>query len=321
MLKVRLSQFLQIRVNFLIFSILPLRLSLLYLKTLGWLYYGLLNRKERKKIERNISMVFQKMLTSRQIKSLTRKTISNTFRHYAEKLFQTCRFYRNWVKYIQADVEFKGLEALDRAVEEGKGVLLVTGHFGALEFLPTSLNFKGYNLVVMAKFKTEKLKLLSRKRADRIGLSIIDCQNHPAPIMASIECLKNGKILIAECDEIDSWRPFPDRRTTTFLGHSVVVDKTIDLVVKKSGCAVITAYVRRDEKDRYSLILKEMAHPVNGESIGEVLLKSLEEYVYTYPEQWYHWVKFDAMLEDKGAPPCESPTQPSIALESLYVYK
>jgi lauroyl/myristoyl acyltransferase len=320
MLKMGLSRFLQLRLNFLIFSFVPLSISSTYLLILGWLYYGVFNTGERRKIEKNIETVFRRRLSAAGIRSLARKTISNTFTHYAEKLFQAFYNRRKWINFIRTRVEFNGLESLDRALTEGKGVLLVTGHFGAVEFLPTALAFKGYPPVMMAKFKTEKLREVSLDRAASIGLTIIDCGKQSNPFLTSIKLLKQGKALITECDEIDNWRAFPGKRGS-FLGHQVMVDKTIDLMVKKSGCTVLAAFMCRMENGRYSLDLRELSPPLNGETVGERLLKTLEDFIYTHPEQWYHWKKFDAMLADEGIPACESEALPSTALESLYAFE
>lgn len=317
MLKIGLSRFLQMRLSFLLFSILPFRVASIYLALLGWMYCNLLNRRERGKIERNINLVFKRTLTSRQAKSLTRKTISNLLAHYAEKLFQACYSHQKWVDYIQSSVEFKGLEALDRALSKGKGVLIATGHLGAREFLPSSLAIKGYPLAIMAKFKTEKLRAISFERAASIGLWLVDCEKDPHPLIAAIKCLRDGKALIFQCDEAGSWHPGRDRQLE-FLGYKVPADKTVDLIVKKSGCEVVMAHVLRTGGHRYLLQLEEIGEPINGETTSELLLNSLQEHIYDWPEQWQLWAELDAMIARGGEAASESPEESPAIAKPLY---
>jgi len=295
MFKVGLSRFIQLRINFFVFSILPLKLTLFYIMILGRLYNRILNRDYGNKVKKNMRMVYDHKFTSKQIKSLARKTISNTFIHYAEKLFQACYNRSKWKEYIMKKVELENLELLDEALSRGRGILMVTGHFGAMEFLPSALNFKGFPPVMVAKFKTAKLRSISIQRAESVGFSILDCDLDPHPLLSSIKHLKDGKILIVECDETESWHPHPDKQIE-FLGHPVVIDRTIDLIEKKAHSPVLTSFVRRTKDYRYIIELKEMVPTDSAGSYGELVMKTFEEYIYAYPEQWYHWNEFDKML-------------------------
>jgi lauroyl/myristoyl acyltransferase len=247
-------------------------------------------------------------------------TISSTFVHYAEKLFQACYNRSKWQEYIMKNVKLENLELLDETLSRGRGILMVTGHFGAMEFLPSALNFKGFPPVMVARFKTAKLRSISIQRAESVGFSILDCDLDPHPLLTSIKHLKDGKILILECDEADSWHPDPNRQIE-FLGHPVLMDRTIDLIEKKAHSPVLTAFVRRTEDNRYLIELEEIVLPDSGGSYSESVMKALERYIYAYPEQWYHWNEFDKMLAGSKERSMESSRRLTPMPDSLFTDK
>ena len=60
------------------------------------------------------------------------------------------------------------------ALQDGKGVILVTGHFGAVEFLPGALALNGYSTSMICRFQTTRLRESMGERAEAVGLHLID---------------------------------------------------------------------------------------------------------------------------------------------------
>jgi Kdo2-lipid IVA lauroyltransferase/acyltransferase len=50
------------------------------------------------------------------------------------------------------------------------------------------------------------------RRAEAVGLQLIDADKGNITL-AAINALKQGRILITECDEFDEWRPDPNRES------------------------------------------------------------------------------------------------------------
>ncbi|MGA9755423.1 MAG: hypothetical protein WBV23_09810, partial [Desulfobaccales bacterium] len=95
-------------------------------------------------------------------------------------------------------------------MQAGKGVILVTGHFGAVEFLPGALALNGYPTSMICRFQTNRLRESMGERAEAVGLHLIDADEGNI-ILSAMQALKKGGILITECDEFDEWRPDPKR--------------------------------------------------------------------------------------------------------------
>jgi lauroyl/myristoyl acyltransferase len=188
-------------------------------------------------------------------------------------------------------------EDLQTALQAGKGVILVTGHFGAVEFLPGALALNGYPTSMICRFQTTRLRESVGERAEAVGLHLIDADEGNI-ILSAVKALKQGSILITECDEFDEWRPDPNR-DGSFLKCKLPSDRTLELLQKRSGAQVITALVQRQGKKHYTCNLAAVG---NGASLGNLPLHEhcssvLEEAVENYPEQWYQWKKFGAMIK------------------------
>ena len=198
---------------------------------------------------------------------------------------------------MKSRVSFAGAENLQAALQDGKGVILVTGHFGAVEFLPGALALNGYPTSMICRFQTTRLRESMGQRAEAVGLHLIDADEGNI-VLSAMRALKEGRILITECDEFDEWRPDP-HRDSYFLNCRLPSDRTLELLRKRSGAQVITALMQRDGKKQYTCNLTPVgngASPANL-SIHDQCLSVLETTVEDYPEHWYQWKKFGKLIE------------------------
>jgi Kdo2-lipid IVA lauroyltransferase/acyltransferase len=292
-LKLGLSKFLQMRLNSFLFRFLPFAISRFYLQALGKLYY-FLNYKEKKIIQRTIRHTFRRHMDKAALKGKEKETFRGIIDHYHEKLFVGYSHFSRLLQFLRTRVRLEGEESLHQALAAGNGVLLVTGHFGAVELLPGSLALNGYPTSMICRFQTTRLRTTLGQRAEAVGLNLIDADDGNI-ILAAMKALKGGQILITECDEFDEWRT-DSKRQTSFLGNRLDADRTLDLLKKRSGATIITALVRRDGHRRYTCKLTPLANAANIPA-GEQCLQILESAVKADPEQWYQWKKLGKMTK------------------------
>ena len=291
-----LSKFLQMRLNSFLFRLLPFSVSRGYVMFLGRLYY-LLCWAEKTLIRNTIKHVFGRRVPAPILNKKVKAAFQGIFDHYHEKLFVGYSNFPKLLKFLRARVRFAGAEKLQAALQNGKGVILVTGHFGAVEFLPGALALNGYPTSMICRFQTTRLRESMGQRAEAVGLHLIDADEGNI-ILSAMKALKAGRILITECDEFDEWRPDP-HRDSNFLNCRLPSDRTLELLRKRSGAQVITALIQRDSKKQYTCNLTPVGHgaaPVNL-SIHDQCLSVLERTVDDFPEQWYQWKKFGKMIK------------------------
>jgi len=291
-----LSKFLQMKLNSFLFRFLPFSVSRCYVMVLGKLYY-LLNWTEKTLIRKTIKKVLRKQIPAPMLHKKVKRTFKGIFDHYHEKLFVGYYNFPKLLKFLRSGVRFAGAEKLQAALQDGKGVILVTGHFGAVEFLPGALALNGYPTSMICRFQTTRLRESMGQRAAAVGLHLIDADEGNI-ILSAMKALKEGRILITECDEFDEWRPDP-HRDSYFLNCRLPSDRTLELLRKRSGAQVITALMQRDGKKQYTCNLTPVGNGASPAhlSIHEQCLSVLETTVEDYPEQWYQWKKFGKMIK------------------------
>jgi len=291
-----LSKFMQMKLNSFLFRYLPFSISRGYVMVLGRLYY-LLCRAEKTLIRKTINHVFGRKIPASILNKKVKAAFKGIFDHYHEKLFVGYSKFPKLLKFLRSRVTFAGAENLQAALQDGKGVILVTGHFGAVEFLPGALALNDYPTSMICRFQTTRLRESMGQRAEAVGLHLIDADEGNI-ILAAMKALKAGRILITECDEFDEWRPDP-HRDSYFLNNRLPSDRTLELLRKRSGAQVIMALMQRQGKKRYTCNLTPVG---NGTSplyppVHEQCLSVLERSVEDCPEQWYQWKKFGKLIK------------------------
>jgi Kdo2-lipid IVA lauroyltransferase/acyltransferase len=305
-----LSKFLQMRLNSWIIRFLPFFMSRYYLMILGKLYYCF-KRKERDLINQTITFVLGRAMKPGPLHRARRQTFKGIFDHYHEKLYLAYTPFERLKKFFAKKMQFEGEAALQQALALGKGAILATGHFGAVEFLPAALALKGYKVAIICRFQTSRLRDSLVERAKQVDLEVIDSDKGNC-LLAAIKALKQGRIIITESDEFDEWKARDDHQIS-FLGAKLDYDRAIDVLSKRSGSPVVSALVSRGNKG-YTLNLTPVSlAESHGCKTGEKCLEILEEMCEMLPTQWYQWKKFGKMITSQvtvNPDPVQVPAQP-----------
>lgn len=303
-----LSSFLQWQPNVSLIQKMGWPLAFRYVSLLGSLYY-FFRAEEKRKIIESIREAFEETKGSREIKTITREVFRGILHHYCEKLFNAYESVPNLKAFFDQSIEAPSLYKIDDALKQKKGILFVTGHFGGIEYIPIFLSLSGYPISVIIKCATDQLKGQLHARARDLGIRVIDAQQENI-LAAVLRDLKENRVVFIECDEIEEWKPSRIEKIS-FLGKIVGVDKTINLIQRRSGAQVVFGLLHRVSLEKYSFIIQSYQDvlgkgPVTVSSIGAGLLKLFEHYVQQHPDRWYQWKKFSEV-----AVPLSAPLQPA----------
>lgn len=191
---------------------------------------------------------------------------------------------------------------LRKKLLKGNGVIMVTGHYGAIEYVPTLLTINNFPTSMIAKFKTKQLKKKLYSQAKKYNIRLFDAENAGNVVKSAMKELRENRILVTQCDEIEEWRP-SGKEKTSFLGKETVLDRTINVIQKRAGAEIVFAVIHRYNLNKYKLVMYayeemlQILHDIVPSSPGETALKLLEQYIYSNPEQWYQWEKYDAIKD------------------------
>ena len=245
-------------------------------------------------------MVFGDHKHQFEIRSLTKNVFRGIVSHYYEKFVNAFSAPEVLKTFLKIHVEGEGMTALEKALAKKNGVLLITGHYGGLEFIPAFLGANNYLVTIVARFSSDSLRKLCFHQADNFSVKVIDGDHTPNIAKAIFADLRENRIVITQCDEIDEWRPCRHKKIH-FLGQQIHLDKTINLLSKRCAAAIVFGVMHRNQQHRYKFIVtswEKMAKRFQRSrdmSIGAVVLKFMENYIYKYPEGWYQWKKYQAL--------------------------
>lgn len=208
-------------------------------------------------------------------------------------VFITDAFFLNKItnKNFNNFVEFEDFKYIEDALSYGKGVIVVTGHFGNWEFLagvPAKLGLVKLAVVMNKQINpfTEKMIVKTRKKA---GMETI--YNQPENVKKIISFLKSGGIVGMVVDQAYYFDPI----YVEFFGKPAPTARGPAVFHLKLGSPIVLARSILMEDGRYKLKFYKpwfFDLPYNDNSIKLIMRKInevFEEWIKEDPTQWFSW--------------------------------
>ncbi len=193
----------------------------------------------------------------------------------------------NWNRYID-------LENFDEALDtilSGRGVILVTGHYGAFEVPGHLLACLGFaTMAVMRPLDNVYLNRFIVQSRRTTGLTLLDKKGATDQ---ALDVLEDGKLLAFVGDQ-DAGRKgiFVD-----FFGQAASTYKSIGLLAMSADVPIVVGYARRQGKvAKYTVGIERVVHPHEWKAqddplrwITQAYTTAIEDTVRKAPEQ-YLWI-------------------------------
>jgi len=188
-------------------------------------------------------------------------------------------------------VSVTGLEHYEAALREGKGVLLITGHFGNWEFGCAALAILSQPPVFMARvLDSDFLEEGSTYVRALHGVGIIHKENAIRPMLSLLKRGEAIKLLIDQ--NVAAYEGvFVD-----FFGRPACATPGVALIAMRSGAAVLPIFTTRMSDGRYLTEVGPKVETVNtGDREQDMVTNTqnyatvIENHIRKYPEQWL-WV-------------------------------
>ena len=218
--------------------------------------------------------------------------------HYAHLWRLACEFVQfRWLSAERkaALVRVENYEAFAAALGEGKGVLIVTGHFGNWEVstiagLTRYPAFRGKFHFVRRAFKPRWLDAFITRRFNEAGFGVIGKRGSLDRIL---DLLAAGDVIVFPFDQHAG--P-PDGIESEFFGHPAWTFRSLAIIALATGAPVISATGWRDNDGTHVMRFGEPLPAIEVEDANEAIRlttrsynAALERLVLAHPEQWY-WV-------------------------------
>lgn len=249
----------------------------------------------------NLDYVFGDTLSESERIDLNGRIIS----HFAQMLFEAPHIFRLRPENLDRYVVFENEAALTRAVAKGKGVFMLTGHFGNWELMSAATvpRLRAKNAVVVRPADFEPADRLLTALRTRFGTEIIPKRRAMKRLLAA---RKENKVIGILLDQNVDWY---EGVFVPFMGKPACTNKGLALVAAKTGSPVIPMFSFRQSDGRYRIIFEdEVTLKKTGDRIRDteentaMFTRIIEKYVRDHPDQWLWFHK-----RWKTKPWCELP--------------
>jgi len=213
-------------------------------------------------------------------------------------------------KQKKAMIRVENMEVAERAHARGKGMLLLTGHFGNWEVATVAgigafSQFKGMFHFVRKPLKPELVNQYVTNRFRRAGFGTIARRGSLDTIL---ELLGQERIIVFVYDQHATGR---EGVVVDFLGHPASTFRSLAIIAMTTGAPVIPASSWREPDGTHVFRFEEPVPIVEHENTGEAIRLNtrafnvaLERMLLRHPEQWI-WMhqrwKADAEWERRMA--------------------
>jgi len=264
------------------FRAIPMRIGVLIGEFLGSMAYFVLSRDRKIALE-NLSVAFSEK-DARELRKIARDMFKNFGRGLVEVIH-----IPSLKGQITDLVTIQGLEHVDKALKEKKGLLWITGHIGNWELMPATFAKIGYGANVVARplYDARINMLLDNMRAECNVKTI--SRGDRSSMREIFRVLKRNELLGLLIDQ-DTKVPGV---FVEFFGRKTFTPRGAAEIALRTGCPVVAGFIHRTEDGRHKIVV----HPPftlerTGRWEDDILLNTqkftslIEDEIRKHPADW-----------------------------------
>jgi KDO2-lipid IV(A) lauroyltransferase len=249
-------------------SLIPRKIGLRLGEGLGTALFYLL-KKRREIAFRNLTTAFGDQKTEAERWTLAQQCFRGIGRHFFEAVY----LFRYDADRVKKYVRFTGVEHYRQAKAQGKGVALLSGHFGCWELMMISFGyFFDPTYVIVKLLDFEPAEKLSRTLREISGNRMVSKERSMRVLIKLLREKKNLGILM---DQNIDWK---DGVFVDFFGWRACTNKGLALLVLSTGAPVVPGFMIYEGSGHYRV---EIQPPVPWLEFGD-RTKNIEENTAQY---------------------------------------
>lgn len=241
--------------------------------------------KQRKIALESLKIAFGSEKSAAQIEQIARDCFA-----YLAKAGLEILYLLNRPPLLKKSIQIFGKEHLESALARGKGVILVSAHFGNFPLILAKLSFEGYKVAGIMRYmrddRAEKIFVGLRRR---MGIKTIYSQPRKACVDESIRSLRNNDLLFIPLDQnFGTAGVFVD-----FFGQKAATATGPVILAQRTEAAILPCFILRNPDDTHRIIFEPEIKLKKGASDKEAVVINvqqitsiIEAYIRKYPAEW-----------------------------------
>ena len=267
-------------------TFLPLTFTAKAGEFIGRIIY-LIDLRHRTIALKNLRMTLGREKDEGELRLIARRSLENLGRSGGE--FISIKKYTK--RNIKNFVTIEGWDYFRDAYEGGKGVILITGHFGNWELLGVAISLLGRPFFTVARQLDNQL--LDKKVNDMRSIGGNKVIYKKNALSESLRLLKKGETVGFLLDQNTNKK---EGVFVEFLGIEASTNRGVAMIALKSRAPVIPVFIIRDGPTHHRIVFEKRVEVTRSADIsGEIarntkeFTKVIESYIIRYPDQWL-WV-------------------------------
>ncbi len=283
-------------------AVMPRRVALKVGGTLGLLLFHLWGSRSRIAAD-NIGKAIGAgaLEASEPPEAIAKKSFINLGKSFVE----IAKIYYGLGRGIIDNVEVRGREHYLKAKAKGRGVIFITGHCGNWELMAISFGVKFDRISSIARPQNNPyMNTIIERARSRYGNGIIYKKGALKDVLSELR--KNGVIGIL----MDQAVVREEGYVLEFLGRGAWTTKMPALIARKTGAAVLPAFINR-EGDRHVVCFYPEIQLARDEDNEKAVIEDtkrfsgfIEDYIKQHPSEWLwihrRWKRVEPSSFDTG---------------------
>ncbi|MGQ9617528.1 MAG: lysophospholipid acyltransferase family protein [Candidatus Aminicenantia bacterium] len=245
----------------------------------GYLLFYLLKSKRKIAID-NLTLAFGKEKDKVEIELIAKKC----FQHFGIMVFDLMWFMKKGEKEIKTLCKIEKIENLTSAIAHGKGILLLSAHFGNWELIPLALAINGHPINAIArKFDNPYLDRVVTKFRERYGNKVIYKQDAKREVIEFL--CKGGCVgILPDQNTLKNHGIFVD-----FFGVPACTSTGLAVFHLKYNSPIVPVFCFPDSNFNYIIEVKKPIFANSDDSLLKVThqyTKIIEDEIRSSPHLW-----------------------------------
>ena len=244
--------------------------------------------KQRQIAQESLQIAFGKEKSPEEIQEITK----TCFSHVGQNMTDLFYFMSHPTK-VKDKVYFEGIEHLDNVLKEGKGVIVVTAHFGNFPLMMLAFAQAGYKVNSMIRPARDKsLEEYIVRRRREVGVDTIYAIPRRQCVSQSLKVLRNNEMLFILADQNfgSEGRIYVD-----FFGQKAATATGPVVFARRTQSPLLPMFSVQQPDGRHKIIIEPpiVIEENEGESEEVITVRAMEKvthliekYIRQYPPEW-----------------------------------
>lgn len=240
----------------------------------------------KKLVMEHMARVFGMSGDSEELRAMSR----SVYRQLGRTAVEHARLLAGRTTDLRVRLDVSGEDHIARARNEGRGVILITGHFGYWELLGATVAMLDYPITVVAKkLHNPAVDGLVHAGRERLGMAVATMDKAPAAVYRALR--RNECVGLLADQDAGAGGVFVD-----FLGMPASTYQGPALFALRTGAPIVPCFIIRSGPERHRVCFETPIEaiptgdePADIARITQAYTDVLARYIMDYPDHWF-WV-------------------------------